>query len=181
MAAARTLGFIDYQAAVPLLIQAINDSSDVRLDWVAVQSLGRLRNKTAVDALQRAASQHWYSPVRRAATEALAHIRDGTPYKAQYHTDNFPFDFFAYEHIAESGDECHAIAIPPLPDAQARKLRATSDGVSNLSYRKRVEPEEPDSKPRTVTETPQIALRVTNGWLTGTNHGEWGGELVFHQ
>lgn len=179
VAAARTLGFIDYQAAVPLLIQAINDPTDVRLNWVAVQSLGRLRNKTAVDALRSAANQHWYPPVRRAAAEALEHIRDGTPYESQFHSANFPFQFFAYEHIAEPGDECHAIAIPPLSEKQERKLRATSDGVSKLSYKKQVESAGSAKKPRTVTRTPEIALRVANGWLTGTNHGEWGGELVF--
>jgi hypothetical protein len=179
VAAARALGFIGYQPAVPLLIQAIDDPTDVRLNWAAVQSLGRLRSTAATDALLHAANQHWYSPVRRAATEALAHIRDDTPYKSQFHPDNFAFEFFAYEQIADSRDECAAIAIPPLPEMKARTLRATSNGVSKLSYKKQLEPEEPSGKARAATRTPEIALRVANGWLTGTDHGEWGGELMF--
>lgn len=164
VAAARTLGFIDYQPSVPLLINAINEPSDVRLNWAAVQSLGRLRNKTAVSHLQRAASQHWYVPVRREASEALSHIRDGSSYESKHHPKNFPFEFFAYQHIAAANETCHAIGIPLLPEAQARKLRASSEEVGKLKSTRLI---------------PDLALRITNGWIAGTNRGEWGGELVF--
>ena len=30
-----------------------------------------------------------------------------------------------------------------------------------------------------IDETPQIALALENGWLLGSDHGEWGGQLVF--
>ena len=90
--------------------------------------------------------------MRRAAVEALAHIRDGTPYERKFHSDNFPFEFFAYEHIAEPEDACESIAIPPLPESQARKLRANSDAVSMLKYKKQAEPQEEGRKPRMLSE-----------------------------
>lgn len=30
-----------------------------------------------------------------------------------------------------------------------------------------------------LTQIPAVALRVADGWIAGSNRGEWGGELVF--
>ena len=115
---------------MPKLIESVNDPSDVRLNWVAVDSLGRLRNQAAIDVLQLAEREHWSAPVRRAATDALRHVRDGTPYESRFHPGNFPFEFFAYEHSGKPEDACARVPLPPLPAAQTRSLRASPDSVT---------------------------------------------------
>src|SRR5690349_16470549 len=44
LAAARALGYIGYEPAAPALREALNDPDDVRLSWIAAESLGRLRD-----------------------------------------------------------------------------------------------------------------------------------------
>lgn len=34
---------------------------------------------------------------------------------------------------------------------------------------------------RKISQTPQVGVRVPNGWLLGADRGEWGGELVFKE
>lgn len=202
-AAARTLGFIGYRDASSELIEALTAPEDVRLNWAAAESLGRLRAEDAADALRAVAATHWYPPVRRAATKAIEHIQSGTDYESEWHPDNFPFEFFEYEHIGSDEKTCAKplVSRSDVPRAKkltmehdAVKLRALAYTVTQVSYGPREPPEPlkdgattivkltPDNMVehrKEIQEVPHVALRVDGGWLVGGNRGEWGGELVF--
>lgn len=204
VAAARALGFIGYEAATPALVAKLDDPVDARLAWAAAESLGRLRAVSAVAALDRTATTHWYAPVRESAKRALRHIRKGTAYPLQFHEKNFPFEFFAYQHIDDTSAQCEKFAELPREEPRRSKLyRRTAESALNaLSYTTTVvsfgPPEPPDKdatddddgiikmtpdtmveQRQTVSQVPSVALRTGQGWLAGGNRGEWGGELVY--
>jgi hypothetical protein len=79
VAAVRALGFIDYLPGVPAIVAALGDAADPRLNWVAAESLGRLKVASALDQLRSAGSQHWYPPVRRAANAAVEQSAEVRP------------------------------------------------------------------------------------------------------
>lgn len=201
IAAARTLGFIGYDESADALIALLDDPADVRLHWVAVESLGRLHARSAKKRLEEVSRMHWYLPVRAAASRALAHIVDGTPYARKFHPDNFPVEFFAYQSMGDTLQACEKPALAVRPEPADRKLYAESapDALKALAF-KTVQisygpPEDTKPDPETgiipvtpqnsvehreeLTQIPAMALRVADGWIVGSNRGEWGGELVF--
>lgn len=78
--AAFTLGSIRYLPAERRLSQAMEDPADPLLNRTAAEALGRLGDPAALDALRRVSASHWRTPVRVAATQAIRHIRDRSPY-----------------------------------------------------------------------------------------------------
>ena len=201
IAAARTLGFIGYEPATEPLIGLLNDPVDPRLGQVAAESLGRLYSHAALPALDEAAKSHWYPPVREAAEEAASHIRRNSPYESRWGAGNFPFEFFAYQDMEVDGPECEKFSAKPITEPKTRKLYAHESPaeLEKLAYTSTVlgygPAEEPpaDSKDKVIEVTPDnmvehrqlveqvpnVALRAGNGWLVGSNRGEWGGELMF--
>lgn len=202
VAAARTLGFIGYEPAAAVLVTKLEDPEDVRLAWTAAESLGRLHAVSAVAALNRTATTHWYAPVRESAKRALRHIRKRTPYPLQFHEKNFPFEFFAYQNIDQASGACEEFAERPREESKRSKLYARTSGpaLRALSYATtvvsygpevgqeteadddgivRMTPDTMVEHRRTVSQVPSVALRTEQGWLVGGNRGEWGGELVY--
>jgi HEAT repeat protein len=80
LAAARTLGFIGYGDAAAPLTALLDDPMDVRLNWAAAESLGRLRASSAREALLSTAEDHWYPPVRETANKAVRNIESWLEY-----------------------------------------------------------------------------------------------------
>lgn len=201
--AARTLGFIGYAEAADALIRRLDDATDVRLSWVAADSLGRLQSQAALPALRTTAATHWYPPVRSAAAKAVEHIEQRKSYESRFHRDNFAFEFFNFEHLGQDQASCSK-PLPKLkPEPKRRKLYTdhASAKLERLAFETVVigygpaAPPEPkaDGKDEVIELTPDnivehrtptrqvpgLALRVDGGWLAGSNRGEWGGELVF--
>ncbi len=81
LAAVETLWRIGCTEAIPALIESLNDPTDVRLNHMAAESLGRLGANSAVEALRKTAVNHWHPAVRDRAKDALEHIVSGKPYK----------------------------------------------------------------------------------------------------
>lgn len=79
-AAAFALGSIQYSLAEHRLLQALADPVDPLLNRRAAEALGRLGDPAALDALRRVSASHWRTSVRVAATQAIRHIRDRSPY-----------------------------------------------------------------------------------------------------
>jgi len=204
LAAARAVGFIGYRQASTPLIPLLSDHSDVRLNWVAAESLGRLRATDAIDALRKIAADHWYPAVREAAASAVQHIQDGTDYVSHFHRRNLHFELFAYEAMGKQVATCEASQLGRLTEDQSQKLYAktASRQLKTLSYSADLisagaigaPPDKgQNGKPKTIKITPQnwvtqhtptqqvptVAMRVKGGWLVGSNRGEWGGELMF--
>ena len=172
VAAARTLGFIAYAEASPALVAALQDPADWRLVHSAARSLGRLRSKDAREALEATAAQHWYPPVRDVARTALRSIDGAEPVPVP--AERFAQEFFDLGQVPGVHGSCDATVSSPLvPRKVKRFTRAESPALAKrLTYdvpaRDRKGPFEPD-----------VGLRVPGGWLMGSDHGEFGGELTF--
>lgn len=203
IAAARTLGYIHYAEAADALIRRLDDATDVRLNWVAAESLGRLQSQAAMPALRTTANTHWYPPVRSAAAKAVEHIQQRKSYESRFHRDNFALEFFDFEHLGQDQASCSKPLQEPKPESKRRKLYTdhASTKLEKLAFETVVigygpaAPPEPkaDGKNEVIELTPDnivehrpptrqvpgLALRVDGGWLAGSNRGEWGGELVF--
>lgn len=199
--AVRTLGYIEYRQAVPKLIQLLNKSSDVQLNWIATESLGRMKSEIAIPALQNVAVSHWYPPVKEAAKNAIEHIKSGKFYKSKFHKNNFPFDYFSYQHFGLEACENTALIAKPEPEDQKLYQSNAKEKLQSLVYKSVIlgygakdeeqqRLENPDGiievnksniseHRQEIQQVPQVALRVDGGWLAGSNRGEWGGELVY--
>jgi hypothetical protein len=207
LAAARALGYIEYAPAAAALIDLLDEPSDIRLNWVAAEALGMMRNPAAIDKLQEISTSHWYPPVRQAAALALTHIREGRPHTSRFHQRNFPSEFYAYHSMGRDATICDSPSIARKPEPGNEKLAAAIDPepLKLLSYTATIvsydASEETEAKAKADSDTgikvieltpdnivehreetrqiPDVALRVSDGWLLGSDRGEWGGELVF--
>jgi len=203
LGAARTLGFIGYQDANNQLIEFLNDPRDVRLNYVAAESLGRLGAENAVEALKDAATNHWYPAVRNSATIAVEKITNNIPYERKYHPDNFAFEYFDFQHIEieATPDQKEIEGVQEPPQIKLYSFR-DADALVKLSYPSEIigidasDAEEQIAEKgdgaiivvneenmvehrRTINQIPEVGLHVHNGWIVGSSRGEWGGELAF--
>ena len=203
LGAARTIGFIGYHGADEKLIELLNDPSDVRLNFVVAESLGRLRSTVALKALKQVGKDHWHPAVREAARTAVQKIESNSNYELKYHRENFPFEYFEFQNmgIEELPED---LTIPAITDplslaAHARKdselLKRLAYTIEIVSYGASDEEEQETEKGddgiivvdqnnmvehrRKLPQSPEVGVRVSNGWLLGSDRGEWGGELVF--
>ncbi|MGE0451932.1 MAG: HEAT repeat domain-containing protein [Vicinamibacteria bacterium] len=163
--AAQTLGLIGYEPATVSLVGALNDADDWRLAFQAAQALGRIGAPEARGALQAAAAQHWYPPVREAARTALRAL-DGAH---RYEPPTNPGIFFEAILAGRRRPCAEKADYPPAPLGR-QDLDPESQPVlaERLSYER--------ERRRLV---PTVGLRIDNGWLVGESRGEWGGELMF--
>lgn len=200
VAAARALGFINYEPGIEALMAHLDDPLDQRMTWAVVESLGRLHAEQALPLLDDVIENHWFPPVRKVAVEAAGHIREQAPYASKFPPGNFAFEFFAYQHMRIEGPECETLLVKGVDEPRDLKLytRYAAAKLKQLSYTSTIfsygpaerPPASKDQKiievtPENMTEyreiveqVPHVALRVDSGWLAGSNRGEWGGELM---
>ena len=204
LGAARTIGFIGYHGADARLVELVNDPSDVRLNLVAAESLGRLKSKDALKALNDAAKKHWHPAVRNAAKTAASKIESNSNYELKYHKENFPFEYFDYQSMGIELPEDYRIPAIVDPSSLSAQQKEHPDLIGELTYPSEVvsygasdEEEQKAEKGddaiivvkegnivahrRKISVTPQVGIRVPKGWLLGADRGEWGGELVFKE
>ena len=200
MIATRALGFIGNTNAVIALIELLNEKFDVELNITATQSLAMLGEETALIPLEEIKNSHWYPPVRKAAEEAIL-IIEGT--KQLDESDDvlraqsaFMRNRFMTEEICEAITLARKDVSPNsklYKETNPEELKKLSFNTHVLSYGARDEVDQQlDGKEiieinssnmmeiRTpIQQVPELAIKVENGWLTGSDRGEWGGELVF--
>lgn len=202
LGAVTTLGFIRYENAVPKLIELLNDPTDVRLNWAAAKALGQIKSQSAKSTLAETVNNHWHTAVRKMASDALIKLENSASNEDEALTGNFAFHFFGYENLEI--EPCDATTLAYVKEASPEKLRYDDPKkkLKSLSYKSEVvsygvsdEEEEKQKKAgkdiievtqgnivrhvKAIDQVPGIALRVDDGWLGGSNRGEWGGELVF--
>ena len=202
LAAVSTLGFIQYENSVPKLIALLNDPADVRLNGAAAKALGKIKAQSAKSALTVTAKNHWHPAVRKMASDVLVQLDSSPGRKDEKPAGNFAFHFFSYEDMQI--EPCDAITLSDVKESSTEKLRydTSKKKLESLSYKSEIigygvsDEEEkkqkqagkdiiqvtPDNMVRhveSIDQVPGIALRAENGWLAGSNRGEWGGELVF--
>jgi HEAT repeat protein len=97
IAAAITLGYINYKPAVDSLINALNYEPDCRLNFVSAIALGKLRSKSSLQNLKWTQANHWNPMVRYAAKIAARQIEDTTFILKTKQYSTFGEEFFSYE------------------------------------------------------------------------------------
>jgi hypothetical protein len=199
--AVRALGFLKFKPAEKQIISILQNSNDIQLAWVSATALGMIGLDSSLDSLQQFGLKHWYPAVRDASELAMELIKSKKDYDSNYHKNNFAFDFFQYDHLNVKG--CENVSINQIEESsdsklykrQAEKqLKALQYDSYILSYGASDEEEQNEKDPDGIIEVnqynmvehredikqiPDFALRVNDGWLTGSSRGEWGGELVY--
>lgn len=179
--AAMAIGFVGFQPAVYPLMDLLEDPADVRLQWVILDTLGRLAAQGARPAVERVANRHWLPLIRAKAQITLAQIEGESPWAEHSSRDRRRRESAAYrDQLGERFGYCLLPPAPVPPEPALRKLRIdTSEQIlTTLAYEVNVSFDPiPLYRPRR-TQVPDVALRVEDGWIAGSNRGEWGGELL---
>lgn len=165
--AVRTVGFIDYSPAVPDLIHLLECRDDWRVVLGAIESLGRLNSKEALPALTKTSLTHWYPPVRDAAKLAIEALKGAGvsrtyPQEGPWHPDAFDYTHFGALQETLGPEEHAQVRLPVL---------ATREAIP----KEIVAREEQNRKGGTI-----CCATVEDGYLVGTNRGEWGGEITLY-
>lgn len=204
LGAARALGYIQYKPAAESLAEMLFEPEDVRLNFVAAESLGRMRATSAIAALSKAAESHWYPPVRDAANRAIENIENGTENPVPVEWFGFAHEYYSYQRMGRDLPQCEEVLLQPSPEPDDVKLYRSDaeEQLDNLAYDAVIvgfgpSEESLDEQIRegrrvievnqgniteyreTIRQVPDLALRAEDGWLAGSTRGEWGGELVF--
>ncbi|AKS41583.1 HEAT repeat domain-containing protein [Wenzhouxiangella marina] len=177
--AARTLGFIGSPASLSALLEALDSPSDVVLNWNAAHALGRIADLGALNALEAAATDHWYPPVRQAAAQAIQSLNGASVYvPLRRDVYDWAIDFNSNEAIGSEIEPCDL-----WPDSETAIIKTPFIAkdphdivkVPGLHLEIRNHPEDQLERP----VAPRFVVPVEGGWLGGSDRGEWGGELVY--
>ncbi len=173
--AARTLGLIGHRESEAALVNALADPDDWRVPYAAAQSLARIHATNARAPLRATAANHWYPSVREMAKLSieLLDAKDSAP-NALLKPSNGSFEYVFNRHACANKRQ-----FPPAPrhrdllDVKARPALA-----KQLSYDWVVGVHLTTGQNVTRRAVPEMGVRVPDGWLVGSDHGEFGGELV---
>lgn len=201
VAAARTLGYLEYRPAVPMLLKLLRDESDVVMNRVAAEALARMPDGDSRAALSDVAASHWHPRVRQSAINTAEKKEIVSTETGGSESPAFSFNYFQFQDFET--ESCSRTKLAPVEESRDQKLytRYAADKLKSLSYPATVIgigaadeaqqlADDPDGiveinaenmqvHRERVTQVPQKALRVDGGWLVGSDRGEWGGELVF--
>lgn len=198
--AVRTLGLIEYAPAEQSLLPLAEDAKNVPLSIMAVNALGRIGSPESLPALQNVKEEYWHPSVRKEAElalEAIAsryleggdrdiNVREPGVYpffrldlqsckdvRLNAVTIDSSLKLFGYDNPAlEKLQYVSYVTGYRAGDEEEQKAKDPG-GVVEVNQRNMVEV-------RTeTTKTPTVAYRTEYGWLTGSDGGEWGGELMF--
>lgn len=166
--AIQSLGWIDYIEAIPLIVPFLDRSDDWRLTYVAALSLGRLRAVSAVEKLEQVSKSHWYAPVRRAASEALNMLRS-KQHGLKGNAIGRDLSAMCNDLSEVDGElyQCEGMGTVEI-NGQRILLNGFSQSTSLKDLPKNFK------DPGGVTSV----FPISDGWLVGTNRGEFGGELL---
>ncbi|MBL4602204.1 MAG: HEAT repeat domain-containing protein [Emcibacteraceae bacterium] len=188
--AARALGYINYQEAIPELIELLEEQYDWRLVYVSALSLGQLRSQEALGELEHLRQNYWYPPVQDVAANSIKAINRNHPIYSEYNSNfNFYSDFYDYKLVGSNIPECDAGHYMNIVDGADTKLYRSffPEEIAKLNYKSPYDDYDVDEKTGEYAPNgnivyedkyPDVALKVDNGWLTGIARGEWGGELA---
>ncbi|CAN5709286.1 hypothetical protein BH09VER1_BH09VER1_44120 [soil metagenome] len=165
--AALVLGFLGDRDAVASLRKVLTNQEDWRLVAAAANSLGRLRAKEAKADLKRVSEEHWYPPVREAASQALRLLANGSKAETETTREEVQAAFSAFEAMPEvftgldAGDvEALGLPIAQWPDQQV-EVRFPGDK---------------DDSPLAKEQ----GVKVPHGYIVGFGRGKgWRGSISF--
>jgi HEAT repeat protein len=164
--AIRALGYVGYEPSAEALAMQLICVEDWRIVLSAAEALARLHGAQAIPELTRISHDHWYPPVRTKAALAIDIIKHEGHLESKFPRENFPFEFFDYEHagekmeMLEASEIEHATLAFEKPSAQPLSMR-----IKN-SYGH-------------ITNEVHKAVAVDGGFLVPSDLGEWGGGTAF--
>jgi HEAT repeat protein len=179
VAAAYALGRIGYAESWPELVAALNNQDDPVLAGSAAESLGRLRVPESRVALEEAAARYWYPTVRLASRLAASALAGSYRYPLPG-SRGMDTEFSTLFGAAGSIESCASTTGYPKAGADPQQL--DSGRAKSLVYDSEVVGSGEEGRvARAIKVTPEVGIRLSDGWVLGANRGEWGGELVSKQ
>lgn len=183
--AAFALGSIGYKPSAPELVKALSNDSDWQLAYAAVVSLWRMQDPAALQALREAAESYWYPPVRTAAECAVQFAGSGKA--CGRHEEILNVDFGGLNAIRINEKECEKRPYRKVNETADMKQYGDQEAMQQFKYTGAECDWFGEIDKETGSRTclarrvlyPQIAARAADGWLTGRDQGESGGELMF--
>ena len=188
VSAARALGHIGYKEATRDLVQLLYNDADWRLTYTSILSLAQLDAEEVIGDLDYIGKNHWYPPVRKTAQRAILRIKKIADPDGQLYLKFNSQDYFSYHRVGWEMNNCAEIDQIKVPSERNTKLyrEGNEAELTELSYQEAfqdyeyvkklddyVKKEEMSYK----TIVPTVALKVDDGWLVGTDFGEFGGNL----
>jgi hypothetical protein len=184
--AAFALGGIEYKPSVPELVTALANESDWQLVYMAVVSLSRLQDPSALKPLQEAASSYWHPAVRKAAECAVQFVESGKP--CDRYDEILDIDLSGLHTIRMGAGKCSSDKKPyAVKETTAMKQYGNEQAMQKFKYTGTECDLLGEVDKKTGTRPclaqrflyPKIAARTVDGWLTGRDEGAFAGELMF--
>ncbi|CUA85890.1 HEAT repeat domain-containing protein [Pseudidiomarina woesei] len=177
-AVARALGFIGYEKATPRLQTMLQNDQDWLQVHAALQALHWLQHKPAIDDIEHVATSHWYTLVRDFAAVTAQRLRADQP----------PLEKDAQHYYSHRARNCSAEQFAIMAEPEQIKIYDREfKSLNQFSYKHPWCAEDSTSEAQDLaqfcaspesTVQPNVAAKVGDSWLTGTNRGEWGGEMM---
>jgi HEAT repeat protein len=186
---AETVGYIGYTEAGPLLIDALKTDSDWGLVIAAIDALRRLKIHESIPELSHVRDTYWFPPVREAAAKAIKTISENNTRETKNHFKNEANE--EDEFLNEYGDIFKKIDMKryliweTMDKWKAKTYYEPDDQLDKKSLEKlvyNVETLEHDREGEHVSiqkQVPDVGIKLSDGYLVGSDRGEWGGELSF--
>lgn len=150
--ALQTLGSIGYRTAIPRILPLLTSSNWREVRW-AIAALESYQAEEAVPALQAVAAAHWLPDLREEAARAVTRIESGVVPIEDDETEWIRgWDLLNPPNCPSGQWSWQGRAIP-----QSRYQWEDREGLND-----------------------EISTQVPSGRFTGTNRGEWGGELTWY-
>lgn len=159
-----TFGVIGYRPASVPLRMALDDA-DWRVVYAAARSLGRLRAVEAAPDLRVVSNAHWLPEVRRMATASLEAL--DLPSEAPTPALE-PSKRSIFYNGTERGDFVDVYVLDDFPSCAQEQWQWQSMHFSL-----------PDNRRTQNSHMVTARLKQPPGLLTGVNHGEFGGSLIW--
>jgi hypothetical protein len=185
--AAYTLGSIEYKNSVPDLIKALSSKTDWHLVYAAIIGLSRLKDPAAVKPLHEVSESYWYPPVRDAA-DCAARFIENEKKRCEQHAEILDINLPKLQVLANGVGNCTNAANPKVAEREDVKQYGNEEALQEFKYtgaecalHGELAAGEKGEAPCLARRAlyPKIAARVADGWLTGRDQGEFGGEVMF--
>jgi hypothetical protein len=169
----------------------LTNDDDWKLTYASELALASLDAEASLAALDSVQKSHWYPPVRKIALAVKRHIESGEQLPES--------DWWTSSSAPDSPTSCSGTAERTVRESPRRKLygEAHARQLERLAYESVVrsygppDDAEPDEhgviemnesnmveRVTTIRQVPTVALKIADGWLLGSDRGEWGGELL---
>jgi hypothetical protein len=183
--AAFALGSIEYKPSAPELVKALANESDWHLVYMAIVGLSRMKDSSALKPLQEVAASYWHPAVQKAAECAAHFIESGK--RCDRYNELLNIDPSGLQDIRTGEGKCSDKKPYAVKETAAMKQYGNEHAMEEFKYTGSAcdlygeVDKETGTRPCLAQRFlyPKLAARTVDGWLTGRDEGDLGGELMF--